>query len=88
MASKKKFAVIEARHMGQNTRYEVKKTWKFGSRRHVVALPDDWKGIKYVLIRRDDEGLLILPLAGVENDSQAAELAAKLNQRLEARKNE
>ena len=80
--SKKRYAVIEARHI-PNTRYEIKKAWRYGSRRYVVALPDSWQRVKYVLIRHDDEGLLILPLAGVENDSQAAELAAKLNQRLE-----
>jgi len=79
--NRKHFAVIETRR--QNVKYEVRRAWKFGSKRYVVALPDSWKGVKYVLVRHDDEGLLILPLAGVENDSQAAELAAKLNQRLE-----
>jgi hypothetical protein len=34
-------------------------------------------------MREDDEGLLIFPLAGIENDAQAAELASQLNQRLE-----
>jgi hypothetical protein len=82
MNSRKHYAVIESRQI-QHVRYEIKKTWKFGSRRHVVALPEDWEGIKYVLIRRDEDGLLVFPLAGVQNDSQAAELASRLNQKLE-----
>jgi len=87
MSSRKRYAIIEARRIPK-PKYEVKRTWKFGSKRYVVALPDSWKGVKYVLVRQDDEGLLILPLAGVENDSQAAELAAKLNQQLEGEEHE
>jgi len=80
--NQKHYAIIQARKI-QHVRYEVKKTWKFGSRRHVVALPESWRGVKYVLMREDDEGLLIFPLAGIENDAQAAELASQLNQQLE-----
>jgi hypothetical protein len=81
MDNRKHFAVIEARRI--QPKYEVKRIWRYGSRRYVVALPESWRGIRYVLLRYDDEGLLVFPLAGVENDSQAAELAAKLNQRFE-----
>jgi hypothetical protein len=84
MTGKKHYAVIETRHISR-PRCEIMKVWRYGSRRHVVALPEDWAGIKYVLIRRDEDGLLVFPLAGVQNDSQAAELASRLNQMLEAR---
>jgi hypothetical protein len=67
----------------ENMKYEIRKVWKYGSRRHVVALPEDWAGIQYVLIGEDEEGLLVLPLADVRDDSEAAELAANLNRRLE-----
>jgi hypothetical protein len=84
--NRKHFAVIETRR--QNVKYEVRRAWKFGSKRYVVALPDSWKGVKYVLVRQDEEGLLIFPLAGIENDAQAAELASRLNQMLEAGEHE
>jgi hypothetical protein len=84
MNKQKHFAVIETRcRQIQNVRYEIKKAWRYGSRRCVVALPESWKGIRYVLVREDEDGLLVFPLAGVQNDSQAAELAYRLNQRLE-----
>ena len=82
MNSQKRYAVIEARRIPK-PHYEVKRVWRYGSRRYVVALPDSWRGIRYVLVREDDEGLLIFPLAGIENDAQAAELASQLNQQLE-----
>ena len=68
----------------QNMRYEVKKVWRYGSRRRVVSLPRDWAGIQYVLIRRDEEGIIIYPLEGINTDAEAAELAIRLNRRLEA----
>jgi hypothetical protein len=81
--NRKHYAVIESRRISK-PHYEVKKTWKFGSRRHVVALPESWKGVKYVLVREEEDGLLIFPLADVKNDSEAAALASELNRRLEA----
>jgi hypothetical protein len=83
--NKKHFAVIDTRHIPK-PKYEVKKTWRYGSRRHVVALPDSWKGVKYVLVREEEDGLLIFPLVDIKNDSEAAALAVELNHRLEARK--
>jgi hypothetical protein len=81
--NQKHYAIIQAQKI-QHVRYEIKKTWKFGSRRHVVALPDDWKGIKYVLLRHDEDGIIIYPLEGINTDAEAAELAIRLNRRLEA----
>ena len=83
----KKFAVIEARHI-QRPRYDVQRVWRYGSKRHVIPLPDSWRNIHYVLIREDEEGLLVLPLEGIKNDSEAAQIAAELNHRLEAREHE
>ena len=85
MRERKHLSIIETRHIPK-PRYEVKRTWKYGSRRYVVALPESWKGIRYVLMREDEDGLLVFPLVGVQNDSQAAELASRLNQMLEADK--
>ena len=81
MSNRKHFAVIDTRRIPK-PKYEVKRTWKFGSRRHVVALPDDWKGIKYVLLRHDEDGIIIYPLEGINTDAEAAELAIRLNRRL------
>ena len=85
--NQKHYAIIQARKI-QHVRYEIKKTWKFGSRRHVVALPDDWKGIKYVLLRHDEDGIIIYPLEGIKDDSEAAQIALNLNKQLGAREHE
>jgi len=69
--------------MSKIPRYEVQRVWKYGARRYVIPIP--WQDVKYVLIRKDEEGILIFPV-DIKNDSEAAQLAANLNKRLEANK--
>jgi hypothetical protein len=81
MRERKHLSIIERRQLHQ-PRYEVRRTWKFGSRRHVVALPEDWAGIQYVLLRHDEDGIIIYPLEGIKDDSEAAQIALNLNKQL------